>query len=372
MDNPIAKLLIRQSTSPNPASPANPSLNPGPLPNPNPAGTEEESPEHRLAEQIRVQDQKRESLAAKLDHTTIERKITEEERLKAEEETKLEEAERDRAKAEKEKRQFTEAPAEIKQQIPPEQFGEAIVTFSWLIKAGYTREQAAEIVLRKLMGEGAPPTTQPPNTFESKIANAWLEDVQAEMKALREERKAPPPPSETPQKPFDPVAHLRQQIELQRTLGEEYMRQYGLTPEKIAEMRSNPFGQNLIQNAGGNLDAQLRIIEIQEEQRKRWVQFYDERDRYRRETDRQERAAGTLDAAKKEVAGGFGKLLDAAGRAMEAVSKRAGKQSVEETAAATGQNPKCPECNAELATDAPAGHLTCTGCGRSYPIGTAR
>ncbi|MBA4358864.1 MAG: hypothetical protein C0405_14185, partial [Desulfovibrio sp.] len=192
-----------------------------------------------------------------------------------------------------------------------------------------------------------------------------LDLVLAEWKEGRTLLTRPPVEgSARPQEPRDPFAEM----ERLESLGERYVKaRTGMTTAELAELKKTPQGAALLTSVGGDITTQLKVLEFEDTMRQRWAKHDAEMERYKRETDRKEREAETFTAAKKEVTGGVGKLLDASARAMDAVRKRAQRQTVEEQAAATSQNPKCKECGGELATGGPEGGRVCQGCGRTFP-----
>ena len=265
---------------------------------------------------------------------------------------------------------------ENKDKLSPEEHGEVVKGLVQnFIQAGVKPERAAYLAAQTLYPQTVTPFpgsyTGSVTDIEKKAALDYYDLLKNQNQALAEklgEAIQELGKKGEGEKPGDPVDQALTILTRYRELGEEYMRQHGIDPEKIDELKEKPGGLNNLTQLGANLDTQIRLMEFQDDQKRKWAKFDAEMEDWKRGQEGKRKATESDQNLKSGVGESAKKFLEAGARAMERFAKRSGRQEIEERAEATKENPKCPECGSELASGGPEGWLVCSNCGRSYPV----
>ena len=161
--------------------------------------------------------------------------------------------------------------------LSPEEHGQVVGDLvAGFIKAGVSPDRAYNLAMRTLnpeaaldQGDKSPTGSQLTDKIVLSILQKALDNIETGPRSA-----AANPQGIDNRNPAQAAAEVFQSY---RNLGEAYMKSIGLDPEQLAEMRRKPEGDGLLTgvgtNVGGNIDLQIRLLQLQDEQRRHWHEF---------------------------------------------------------------------------------------------------
>ena len=261
--------------------------------------------------------------------------------------------------------------------LSPEEHGKLLGNLvADFIRAGVDPARAYTLALRTLNPEASfeqgdkPPAgsqgTQLTDKIVLHILQKALDNLEAGPKPVP---VAPNPPAVDNRNPAQIASEVFQQY---RNLGEAYMQSIGLDPRQITEMRRKPEGGSFLTglgaNIGGNMDLQIRMMQFEDEQRRRWHEFEQQSKAFdaqtKRDQEEHEERMKSQRVIRKAIEENLGPAIET------------GREFIERRRGNNGDSPQqsdrrtavCTECKHPNTIPAGTAEFTCEQCGAELEI----